>query len=91
MPVELGRAMSESARLVAPVAVRLVHLDLPLGPVDLPRASGGGEYRSLLAILCRQGRPLGSVIVPAGRGLVTASTLGAAVDRSRVRLDSVAA
>jgi O-antigen biosynthesis protein len=82
--------MSEPARLVAPVAVRLVHLDLPLGPVDLPRASGGGEYRSLLAILCRQGRPLGSAIVPAGRGLVSASTLGAAVERSGVRLDSVA-
>lgn len=77
------------ASLVAPAAVRLIDMDRPIGRIRLGRSMDGRPYRSLLAVLCRRGQPLGSVTVSARPdGSIDGTTVRAAVaseDARRVR------
>jgi GT2 family glycosyltransferase len=66
-----------------PVAVRLVDLDGPLEPLQLPQSRSGKPYRQLLAMLRQRGRPLGWTVLPVGPGgEVSLADLGNQLDGS---------
>jgi len=68
-----------SAAIVAPAAVRTIDLDGPLPDVVLEPSRSGRPYRSLMAIACRGGRPVASVVLDAPQGRVSSECLSAAL------------
>jgi GT2 family glycosyltransferase len=58
--------LSESLETDPPVAVRMVDLDEPLENLQLPASPSGKPYRRLLAMLRRDGRPVGWTALPVG-------------------------
>jgi GT2 family glycosyltransferase len=66
--------------LIHPAAIIDVELSEPAGDVRLPASRDGGRYRSALALVRRDGLPVGSVVVGCQDGGVRATDLKAAID-----------
>ncbi len=58
------KELSECLAVEPPVAVRSLDLDNHLTTLKLPPSRSGEPYHRLLALLCREGRPLGWIALP---------------------------
>jgi GT2 family glycosyltransferase len=68
--------------LIAPVAVRVIDLDAPLGDLDLSYHYMRHDYRSLLAVVRLAEHPIGVATFPVDpRGYVTRDQLAGGLDR----------
>ncbi|HEV2973939.1 MAG TPA: glycosyltransferase [Solirubrobacteraceae bacterium] len=72
-----------------PVAVRLIDIEQCATELRLPAGSGGNPYRRLLALVRRNGQPLGWAALPVSAdGTVSLDAVAAAVDRAAEPPDS---
>ena len=68
-----------SARLTAPVALIDIDLSEEHGEIALAQPAGGGRYRSVLALVRRDGCPVGAVALPRIDGAITIAEIEAAL------------